>query len=72
MITMLVLAALYFLPTIIRAHRGYGAIGMFLLNFFFGWTGIGWLFLLMWALLSRPRWVYCGAPYGPLVIDRRW
>ena len=72
MITMLVLTSLYFLPTLIAAHRGHSVMGVFLLNFFFGWTCIGWFALLLWALVSQPRWVYSSAPYGPVVVERRW
>jgi hypothetical protein len=58
MITLTLLTILYFLPTIVAANRGHGVIGIFLLNFFFGWTGLGWLGLMLWALLSQPR-CYC-------------
>ncbi len=46
---------IYFLPTFIAAHRGHRVPGIFLLNLFFGWTGIGWLVMLLWAL-------FVGAP----------
>jgi hypothetical protein len=42
---------LYFLPAIIafaRSKRDAGAI--FVLNFFLGWTCIGWVIALVWAL----------------------
>ena len=58
MITLCVLALLYFLPTIVASNRGHGVAGVLLLNLFFGWTVIGWFALLLWALLSRPRYVY--------------
>ena len=47
--------ALYFLPTIIAAARdrhNKGAI--FLLNFFLGWTFVGWVVALVWAVSSTP------------------
>jgi threonine/homoserine/homoserine lactone efflux protein len=56
MITLLLLFALYFLPTIIASQRGHAVGGILLLNLFFGWTGIGWAALLLYALLSAPRW----------------
>jgi hypothetical protein len=63
MITLLVMTAIYFLPTLIAAHRGHSVTGILLLNVFLGWTGIGWAALLLWALLSRPPcWVV--APPG--------
>jgi len=42
--------AFYFLPTIIallRRHRN--ALAIFLLNFFLGWTFIGWVVALVWS-----------------------
>ena len=58
MITLALLFALYFLPTIVASHRGHSVGGILLLNLFFGWTGIGWAALLLYALLSAPRWGY--------------
>lgn len=63
MLTLLLLTVIYFLPTIIVSRRGHAAGGFAVLNLFFGWTGIGWLALLLWALLSAPRWCYYGAPH---------
>ena len=49
-------AALYFLPTIIVAIRGaHNGCGIFLTNFFLGWTLIGWVVALIWALASAKR-----------------
>jgi hypothetical protein len=62
MITLSVLTLLYFLPTIIAANRGHNITGILLLNLFFGWTGIGWLAMMLWAFLSAPRYVF--VPYG--------
>jgi hypothetical protein len=42
---------LYFLPAILafgRSKRDAGAI--FVLNFFLGWTAIGWVIAFVWAL----------------------
>jgi hypothetical protein len=64
MFTLLVLGLLYFLPTLVAAHRGHHVAGILVLNFLFGWTCIGWVALLLWALVSTPRWVYCAVPYG--------
>jgi hypothetical protein len=44
---------LYFLPAIIgyaRSKRDAGAI--LVLNFLLGWTAIGWIIALVWALKS--------------------
>lgn len=48
-VVFLVLAAVYFLPTIIgRKKRNSHAIGV--LNLFLGWTVIGWIIALIWAV----------------------
>jgi hypothetical protein len=42
---------LYWLPTIVAVIRHtHSALGIAALNFFFGWTGIGWVLALIWAL----------------------
>ena len=63
MITFALMILLYFLPTVIAAHRGHRITGILLLNLFFGWTGIGWLAMLLWALLSAPRYVILAPNY---------
>jgi hypothetical protein len=52
--TLLILFALacYFLPTIIGRNKKSSA-GIFALNFFLGWTVIGWIIALVWALSSE-------------------
>ena len=48
----LVSRAVFFLPTIIavaRHHRN--ALAIFLVNFFLGWTGIGWIAALVWSVI---------------------
>ena len=41
----------YFLPTIIAMIRNHSSAGgIFALNFFLGWTAIGWVIALVWAL----------------------
>jgi hypothetical protein len=67
MIFLCVLAFIYFLPTTVASNRGHGVTGVLLLNLFFGWTGIGWIALLLWALLSCPsyRVVHVPLAYYP-------
>jgi hypothetical protein len=73
MITLAALTLLYFLPTILAAHRGHGVAGIFILNLFFGWTCIGWLALLLWALVSRPPYYCAPTPvYHPYYGWRRY
>src|SRR5215472_12356499 len=42
---------LYFLPSIIARDKK-DAAGIFLVNFFLGWTVIGWVAALLWACAS--------------------
>jgi hypothetical protein len=47
------LGGIYFLPSIIALfndHKNFTVI--FILNFLIGWTGVGWLVTLLWALLK--------------------
>ena len=71
MITLSVLALLYFLPTIVAAHRGHGVTGILLLNLFLGWTVIGWFALLLWSLLSYPGYHVVQAPIAYYPPDYR-
>jgi hypothetical protein len=48
-------AIMYFLPTIIGRHKA-DVMGIFLVNFLFGWTVIGWIVALIWAC-SPERYV---------------
>jgi len=43
---------LYFLPSIV-GHRKQSFAGIFLLNFFLGWTVIGWIVALVWACTAE-------------------
>ncbi len=52
----LLLVVPYFIPTIIAFSRGKSsAAGVFILNFFLGWTLIGWVGALIWALSADNR-----------------
>ncbi len=45
------LIALHFLPGIIATRRHHrSALAIWLVNIFFGWTLIGWIVALVWAL----------------------
>jgi hypothetical protein len=49
---------LYFLPTIVALLREkYDKVSIFLLNFFLGWSVIGWIVALVWAC-KNDRVVY--------------
>lgn len=46
----------YFLPTIVAVlRRKASSLGIFLLNLFLGWTFIGWVGALIWALSADRR-----------------
>ena len=50
-VVFLLLLSLYFLPTIIAlVGKKRNALAIFLLNFFLGWTFIGWVVSLFWSV----------------------
>lgn len=50
----LVLAFIYFLPGIVATLRGHpNALAIWVLNVFLGWTFIGWVIALVWAVLRQ-------------------
>jgi hypothetical protein len=49
--------AMYFLPTIIANSRGVrSSLGVFFLNLFLGWTIVGWVVALVWAVSGETRY----------------
>lgn len=45
----------YFFPTIVaRSSRQPNTVGIFILNLFLGWTFIGWVIALVWAVKAHP------------------
>jgi hypothetical protein len=76
---LVLLALLYFLPSIIgRNKRAAGAI--FLVNFLAGWTVIGWFIALIWACMADERQVlvyaggvhYCSRCGTPQFVGTRF
>ena len=48
-----ILFFIYFLPTGIALQRNHkDSTGIFLLNIFVGWTFVGWVVALVWAVKS--------------------
>ena len=46
----------YFFPVIIAAKRGHkNATPIFLVNLLFGWTGLGWLWCLIWSTTGNVK-----------------
>jgi hypothetical protein len=52
---LVLMVILYFLPTIaaLALRRDDDVAGIFLVNFFLGWTIIGWFVALIWAAASQ-------------------
>lgn len=65
-LTLAVLVLLYFLPSILARNKQ-NFLGVFLVNFLLGWTVIGWVASLIWALAEpeRPWAVLPAAPPQP-------
>jgi hypothetical protein len=52
---LLLLFAMYWLPTLVAIIRQtHVALGVAVVNFFLGWTVIGWIIALVWALAAGP------------------
>lgn len=55
-ILIIIFLLIYFLPTLValaRKKRNVGAI--FVLNLFLGWSFIGWVIALVWALMHEEK-----------------
>jgi len=65
---------IYFLPSLVAvARHTHNATGIFLLNLFLGWTGIGWIIAFILALCSSPYLPYWHYRYPPgYYPPRRW
>ena len=50
---LMVMVLLYFLPTIVALALLEDPLAVFLVNFFLGWTVIGWWVALVWAVAER-------------------
>lgn len=69
----LVGVGIYFLPSLIAVGRQtHNTTGIFLLNLFLGWTGIGWIIAFIMALVSSPRYCYPPYWYAPPPPPRQW
>lgn len=52
-ILLIILGAIYFLPTIVASSRNRATGPIFLLNLLLGWTFAGWVIALIWACTER-------------------
>jgi hypothetical protein len=60
------LLAIHFLPTIVAAARHAQNLWWILLvNLLTGWTCIGWVIALIWAIRNTPRYVVGYVPPPP-------
>lgn len=50
----LIILVIYFLPTIVSWGKSF-VLQVFLLNFFFGWTFLGWIIALIWACKTEKQ-----------------
>lgn len=56
MTVLFTLFLLYWLPTLVAVARHTpSALGVAALNFFLGWTVVGWFLALIWALAAHPQ-----------------
>lgn len=46
---------IYFFPTIVAMNRRRNTAAIFVLNLFFGWTLLGWVICLVWALTKEKQ-----------------
>jgi len=55
-LVLLILAAIfYFIPTVIACKREAGHTDtIFFINLLFGWTVLGWIAVLTWAIVEKP------------------
>lgn len=53
---LLLIGAVYFLPTILAVARGHrSSLAIFMVNLIFGWTFLGWLVAFIWACTGNIR-----------------
>ncbi|MGA2252266.1 superinfection immunity protein [Terracidiphilus sp.] len=58
-------AALCAIPSIIASRRKCADLSLiYLLSFFLGWTGIGWIAAMLWAIYGKTEPVSLAAKQG--------
>lgn len=67
LVLILVGLGIYFLPTIVAVNKSKLNTGaIFILNLLLGWTFLGWVVALVWAMTKdggQPKKVEAGGPY---------
>lgn len=70
----LLFTLVYFLPTAVAVNAGHPEFhAIFVLNLFFGWTVVGWVVALGWALRHQKveqKVTYRITPFGAVVDDK--
>jgi hypothetical protein len=57
---------IHFLPAIVAGNRrARNFVWILVLNLFLGWTFIGWIVALVWAMTDEPRYVVGYVPRRP-------
>ena len=55
LIALFIAAAVYFVPTIVAKLRNHhNTVAIFLVNLFLGWSLLGWVAALVWAVVKPP------------------
>ncbi|MFT8736379.1 MAG: superinfection immunity protein [Zymomonas mobilis] len=53
-IFIIILLAIYFIPTLVANSRNHkNTMSIFLLNLFLGWTFLGWVAALVWSFTAQ-------------------
>lgn len=53
LISLAIILAIYFLPTIVASNRGHQSTGaIFFLNLLLGWTLLGWVVAFVWSFTN--------------------
>jgi hypothetical protein len=69
-IIILAILAFYFLPSIIGKIRNCAHVGViFAINFVFGWTILGWIAALIWAIVEKPEAPMAVKPLANTPVD---
>jgi Superinfection immunity protein len=59
----LIATLIYFLPAIIAFARHHQSrVAILLVNFFFGWSGLGWIVAFIWSLSAVRYYWFWGPP----------
>lgn len=57
-------SVLYVLPSLLAKHKR-NAVAIVILNLLLGWTVIGWIGALLWALVEKPKVVVSPYRFDP-------